>query len=587
MKKVVKSLMVGIVVLLFAAVFPPVVAQEVEQESSYGPGEGAPIVEPNFGGDPTNLNPLLISDGPSADVAARLFPDFVGIDPFTGATTPGAVNTIVADWSVSDDGRTYTFTLRDDYFWNDGTPVTSADVLYAYEAMASGEIDSPRIGDIASIETVEAPDPQTVVITFAEADCAALSSIDSITPVPAHVFTELFGTDYAAMNDADYNLNPTVTAGSFSFANFRAGEQVTLVANQDYPDSPVGHVVPEGWVQRQLANQTVVVDEFLAGNLTVIDSVPEDRQAELEALSAAGEVQMFEAPASGWQFISFNLADPTNPQNAVDENGNPIDQGHHPIFGDVRVRQAFALGVDHAALNEGAFSGQGIPVASPVLSYSWAYNDALEPWPYDPEAAMALLDEAGWIDHDNDPSTPRIAQGALYAEDGTPLAFDLTSFSGNTSVDSTAVLIQDQLGRIGFQVNLDIIEFQSMLEKLDGQTFDTIMLFFNGFDPTNPDELKDLYTPIGDVVGSGFNSGSYNNPEVTELFTQARTLPGCDQAERKALYDRIQEILHDELPMYWVNTSIVPVAARGDLENFSPTENSLRWNMPAWGYQLE
>ncbi len=85
----------------------------------------------------------------------------------------------------------------------------------------------------------------------------------------------------------------------------------------------------------------------------------------------------------------------------------------------------------------------------------------------------------------------------------------------------------------------------------------------------------------------GFNSGSYNNPEVTELFTQARTLPGCDQAERKALYDRIQEILHDELPMYWVNTSIVPVAARGDLENFSPTENSLRWNMPAWGYQLE
>src|SRR5690606_24080192 len=137
-------------------------------------------------------------------------------------------------------------------------------------------------------------------------------------------------TDYAAMNTADYNLNPEVTGGIFAFANFRPGEQVTLIANQDYPDAP-GGVIPEGFIQRQMANQTVVVDEFLAGNLTLVDSVPDDRDAELKALAASGDIQLYESLSSGWQYLGFNLADPTNPQNGLDADGSPVDQGHHPI----------------------------------------------------------------------------------------------------------------------------------------------------------------------------------------------------------------------------------------------------------------
>jgi peptide/nickel transport system substrate-binding protein len=572
------------VLLALLAIAIPAAAQDV------GPGEGAPIIWPNFGGDPTNINPLLISDGPSQDVAAFLWPNFLKINPETGAVEPGTRDQIVSDWTISDDGTVYTFSLRDDYFWSDGTPVTSADVKYAFDAIASGELDSPLGSFITNIASLEAPDPQTVVITFNEADCTALSAARVIPPVPAHVFTELFGTDFAAMNSSDFNLNPTVAGAEFTFGNFRPGEQVTLLANQQYPDSTIGYVAPQGWVQRQLASQTVVVEEFLAGNLTVIDSVPEDREAELRALADAGEVQWFEGPASGWQFLAFNLADPTNPQPAQDENGEFIDQGNHPIFGDVRVRKAFAHAIDHDALNQGAFSGSGIPVASPLLSYSWAYNENLSPYAFDPELAGQLLDEAGFVDHDNDPSTPRVAtEDALYAEAGTPLRFTLTTFSGNTSVDSSAVLMQDQLRRVGFDVQLEIIEFQSMLEKLDGQTFDTIMLFFGGFDASNPDELRALFTEEGDIPGSGFNAGSYYNEEVTALFNQARSLPGCDQAERKVLYDRIQELIMDDMPMYFVNTSIVPVVVQGDVENidYMPGPGGLTHNITAWTSQLE
>jgi len=576
MNKAGRFLLLGIVVLLLAALALPLSAQD--QPAA---GEGAPIVWPNFGGDPTNFNPLLISDGPSQDIAVEMYPDFLRINPQTGSIDPNTPNAIASSWTVSDDGRVYTFTIRDDYVWSDGTPVSAQDVKYAYDAIMSGAIDTPLSGLITGIDSLEAPDDHTVVVTFAQADCTALSTLKTIPPVPSHLFMQLFGTDYAQMNDADFNTNPTVTGGIFNFSNFRPGEQVTLTANQDYPDAP-GGVIPQGFIQRQLANQTVVVDEFNSGNLTVIDSVPEDRQAELDAKAATGDVQEFKTLSSGWQFLAFNLADPTNPQNGLDENGDPIDQGHHPLFGDVRVRQAVAYATDHDALNVGAFSGNGIPVAGPLLTTSWAYNQDLQPYPYDPDKAMQLLDEAGFIDDDNDPSTPRVAKGALYAPDGTPLSFAITSYGGNTSVDSTLVLMQDQLKRVGFDVKLDILEFQTMLDKLDGQTFDSIMLFFGGFDASNPDELKGLFAPDGDVLNSGFNSWSYDNPEVAALFDQARTLPGCDQDARKAIYGQIQQILHDDLPVFYVNTSLVPFVVQPDVANFDPLPLSIRWNIYAW-----
>ncbi len=575
MNKAGRYVLLCVVALALTALALPLAAQEL------GPGEGAPIIWPNFGGDPTNFNPLLVSDGPSQDVANMLFSDFININPQTGSIDPGTPGTLAASWTISEDGKVYTFTLRDDYVWSDGTPVVAQDVKYAYDALKSGALDSPLNGYYDGIDSVEAPDEHTLVVTFADADCSALSTLRTLPPVPSHILEPEVGTDYAKMNDVDFNTNPSATNGVFSFQNFRPGEQVTLAANQEYPDAP-GGVIPEGFIQRQLASQTVVVDEFLAGNLTIIDSVPEDRQAELEAKAANGEVQEFKSLGSGWQFLAFNLADPTNPQNGLDENGEPLDQGHHPIFGDVRVRQAVAYATNHEALNQGAFSNTGIPVASPLLTTSWAYNDALQPYPYDPEMAAKLLDEAGFIDDDNDPTTPRVAQGALYAPDGTKLSFAITSFGGNTSVDSTLVLMQDQLKQVGFEVALDILEFQTMLEKLDGQTFDSIMLFFGGFDASNPDELRSLFSAEGDVVNSGFNAWSYNNSEVTDLFAQARYVSGCDQETRKEMYQQIQQILHDDLPVFYVNTSLVPVVVQPDVENFDPLPLSLTWNIYAW-----
>jgi len=577
MNKARRFLLLGAVVGVLAVLAVPLYAQD----QTLGAGEGAPVVWPNFGGDPTNFNPILTNDGPSQQIANFLFPGFVGIDPQSGEIVEHAPGTIADSWTVSPDGTVYTFKLRTDFTWTDGTPVTAQDVKYAFDAIQSGKTNSPLAGNYDSVATLEAPDDHTVVVTFKEADCTALSALSTLPVVPSHTFTQLFGTDYAKMNDSDWNLNPTVTSGVFSFNNFRSGEQVTLAANQKFPDAPNG-VIPQGFIQRQLANQTVVVDEFNAGNLTLIDSVPEDRQAEMDAKGAAGQVQEFKALGSGWQFLAFNLADPNNPQNGLDADGKPIDQGHHPLFGDVRVRQAVAYATNHDALNQGAFSGTGIPVSSPVVGNSPWYDKDLQPYSYDAQKAMQLLDQAGFIDDDNDPSTPRIAKGAMYAPDGTPLSFTITSFSGNTSVDSTLVLMQDELKKVGFDVKLEILEFQTMIQKFQAQTFDASMLFFGGFNPTNPDDQKTLFTATGDVVGSGFNVSSYDDPSLAALYDQARTVPGCDQAKRQDLYNQIQAKIMQDIPWFFVNTSLVPAVAQPDLKGWDPNVNSLSWNIYGW-----
>lgn len=575
-----------IVFVLSALVLSVIAGSAVAQEAAdgtLGAGEGAPIVEPNFGGDIATLNPILVADGSSQDVVDRLFPILIGADPDTGLPVKGGLGAMATDWTVSDDGMVYTFTLRDDWKWSDGTPVTSADMKYTFDAATSGDVDSRITAAIDNIASVEAPDPSTVVVTFKTADCEALGTTKYLIFVPAHKYAEVYPalTDMTA--DSEYNLNPTVTGGDFTFANFRAGEQVTLLADQNYPDSQLGYVVPEGWVYKQVADQLVGVEQFLAGSVTFIDSVPDDKADELEQMGTAGELIYKEAPSASWHYMIFNTADPKNPQSGKDADGNLIDQGHHPLFGDVRVRQALALSVDHEALNAGAFNGRGNPIGSFVLPASWGYNDAVAPWPYDPEQAAALLDEAGFVDDDNDPATPRVAtDDALYAEPGTSLTFDFTTFSGNPTMEATAVLVQDQVSRTGFKMNLDIIEFQTMIGKLLAQTFDTAALFIGPFDVNNPGEALELLDASGDIIDSGLNAGSYHNPEVTKLLEEARSLPGCDPAARKALYDTAQEIVRNDLPVYFFTNSSVPYVAQADLLNYDPRARSIRWNITMW-----
>lgn len=579
-----KILLVGLCLALLGIIAVPVIGQDV------GPGEGAPVINPNFGGDIATLNPIIADDGSSNDIIDLIYPDFLEVSVDTGVITAGAAGSMVTDWTISEDGMVYTFTLRDDWFWDDGTPVTSADIQYVWDAIQDEELlANGNLLDVKDkVASVESPDAQTVVITFKGAACNAIDTAAAINPVPAHVYRELFGDDYAAMNESEDNLNPTVSAGRFKFLNFRPGEQVTLIANQDYPDAAGGAVIPEGFIDKVVTDQTIQTEQFLAGDLSYMN-VPQGRQDELQALVDAGEYQGTQTRRFNIRFVALNTADSNNPQPGRDEDGNDIDQGIHRLFGDVRVRQALNYAVDFGAINEGVFFGAGLQVPTHSGATNWVDISDIEPYPFDPDQAAALLEDAGWIDEDGDGI--RECHGCLYATEvdadfeGEPLAFELLTNSGNVSQEALGNVLSDLWGEIGFDVDFAPIDFNVLVDTFTGQDFDAVMIFWGFGFPEDPDGIRVTFGPENDEPGSGFNAVSYNNARVNELLDTALVLPGCDVTERAALYHEAYQILRDDSPWLWLGGSTGLVVAQNNIENFERREtHSLPsfWNVENW-----
>jgi peptide/nickel transport system substrate-binding protein len=575
MRQFYKIVLLGLCLAIIAAL--PALAQEET-------GSGAPVIQPNFGADIATLNPIIADDGTSVGVINLIYPFFLAVDPETGYYAPSARGGIVSNWEISEDGRTYTFTIRDDWNWSDGTPITSEDVKYVWDAIQDPNVAAngnllPLRDFIAS---VEAPDAQTLVITFNDALCNSLDNAASIPVVPSHVYKELYGTDYSLMNDSDFNLNPTVSAGPFVFQNYRPGEQVTLLAYEGYPDTYSGAVIPEGYILKNVTDQTVQVEQFLAGQLTNM-SAPSNRQDELQELVDAGEYQGYLGGRWNMRFVGLNLADPENPQPGLDEDGEAIPQGNHPIFGDVRVRQALQYAINFEDLNVGAFGGFGIQSATHSVPFSWSNNDDIQPYPFDTAQAASLLEEAGWTDSDGDGI--RECNGCEFAEPGATLSFELLTNAGNTSQEALGTLLQAQWGDVGFDVTFSPIDFNVLVETFQAQTFDAVMIFWGFGFPVDPDGVDVTFGPVNDVPGVGFNAVSYNNPRVNELLDQARTLPGCDQAERKVLYDEVLQILHDESPWIWLGGAQVLSVAQPGVEGWAPNPQAglqTNYNIDSW-----
>ncbi|MDE2857838.1 MAG: ABC transporter substrate-binding protein, partial [Chloroflexota bacterium] len=152
--------------------------------------DGGILIGTNFGGDPTNMNPLISNNTVELALNEFLFPSLYNIDPETRAPMRAGRNDqdngLALDWAISDDGLVYTFTLRDDVTWNDGAPVTAFDYKFTFDALASGETSSPRTDVLQSVESVEAVDAATLVVTLKLASCRVIEELDDFGILPQH-----------------------------------------------------------------------------------------------------------------------------------------------------------------------------------------------------------------------------------------------------------------------------------------------------------------------------------------------------------------------------------------------------------------
>lgn len=501
------------------------------------------LVEVN---DPQNFNPILALDGASRRVVQVLWPFLFQNDPMTGLAVNGGGLTT---WEISEDGLTYTFTIREDALWSDGSPITAQDVKFTYEAGVSDLVESTVRGQLSQIASINIVDDQTFEIVLNSVNCAFFSDLSNIPILPA----SRYAADFSDFNTSDFNTTPDIAGGPYVLTEWLPDEFIRFTANPNYFGG-----VPKiaNLIIRPIADPTITIQALQAGEIDYATL----NAAQLEQLGDQSNLNISTFAANSILAFSMNWADPANPQAAYAEDGSMVEQTPHPIFSDLLVRQAIALGIDKDAIVTSLGEGGGVRTPSFVApSITWAFNNALDATPYDPARAAELLDEAGWVLNETT---------GIREKDGQPLKFDFVFTPADPAYEPVALIAQDQLTQLGMDVTLNSQDGSVWLGTVLGQAYDMTVFSWGG--GPEPNVWAPFMTSTLDIPNAGFNHASYINPQADELIKNGLSLPGCDSETRGDIYKELQQMLHDDVAYDFIYATTSNYVVNKRVQNFNP-----------------
>ncbi len=429
---------------------------------------------------------------------------------------------LAESWEISDDGLSYTFQLREGVTFHDGTPFNAEAVKFNFERMLDEAHPFHDTGpfplsfNFSAVEDVTAVDDTTVEFTLSEPFAPFLSNLAYPTGLivsPAAV--EQFGEDYGR--------NPSGT-GPFRFAEWLANQRVVIAANPDYWDGPPAL---EAVVFRPITDANTRMAEMLAGGLDIMVEAPPDSIAQFRD---APDFTVHEQAGPHVWYLILNMKE------------GP--------FENQAVRQAVNFAVDKEALVNDVLQGTAEISAGPVPpAFAWAYNEEVEPYPYDPDRARELLEEGGY--------------------DGEEIVFYVTE-GGSGMLDPVAMgtAIQADLAAVGMNVRIETYEWNTFLGQVNPGLEGKAQMAQMAWMTNDPDTLPflTLRTAAWPEEG-GFNSGYYSNPDVDEMLDEARRT--TDPEERASLYRDVQEIVHEEAPWLFVANWVQGAVTTANIEGFS------------------
>jgi len=368
------------------------------------------------------------------------------------------------------------FTLRQGVRWHDGAPFTSSDVAFTYHALIDERVASPEISDYDLVASLKTPTPYDVIVRYKKPFSPALLSwMQSI--LPAHLLEKVDPAKWPEL----YNRHPIGT-GPFKFGEWKTNEYIRLVRNPGYYlgspwlDSIVFRVLPDP-LTLQLAFQTHQVD-FWNAEPWAVKGVEKDPRFDI-----------FSAAGNSYNYIGWNL--------------------QRPLFSDLRVRQALAHAVNIPQMIKYIIYGRGVQSTGIFTPKMWFFDPKVQPLTYDPIAARALLDAAGW----------KPGPDGIRVKDGKRLSFTLLTNNGNDVRRDIATLVQDDLKQVGIEVKVEIYEWAVLLKRfVDKGEFDAIVL---GWGLGNDFDQYQIWN--SDQVQPGeLNFIHYSNPTVDHLLSDLR-----------------------------------------------------------------
>lgn len=465
----------------------------------------------NYGeyGRPATLDPVTSNDMIALRISELLF---------NGLTTINEKQEVVPDLAerseISEDGKVYTFYLRQDVFWHpkageEPVAFTADDVVFTYEIMMHPETITPLKVRYEFIESVEKIDAHTIKFTLKRPILNALAKF-SFKIIPKH------GPENKAfLSREDPFVHHPIGTGPYMLRNITADREVILVANENYYK---GRPHIDKFVTRPFADQNIMGQALL---FNAIDMIVLVNHRDIPQIQGDKRFVLQPYNALSYSFFGFNV--------------------RNPLLADKRVRQAFAHAVNRQEMLDSFFQGQGTLISGPFAPGSWAYNLDIQPVAFDPEKAMDLLKEAGF---------EKNADGIMEKE-GIPLSLTLKVPIAKESeaVKRVVLAFKNYLGRIGVKIEGEFLEWMAWKEDVFlHHDFD---LMFASWVFDDSADISSLFHSA--EIGPWKNNfGGYSNPMVDGLIVESKLT--LDHEKRRTINRKLHATISEESPYLFLWT---------------------------------
>jgi peptide/nickel transport system substrate-binding protein len=482
------------------------------------------------------LVPFLADDAPSSGICSLIFSGLTKIDKDLEV-----IGDLARDWEVSEDKLTITFYLKEGVQWQDGRELTADDIKFTYQAILDPKNASPYIASYQDIEEIKIIDKHTVQFKYQRPYAPALSKL-GMGIIPKHILED------ENIRESPFKRQPT-GSGPYKLATWKTDQYTILDSFGDYFE---GAPYIDRYVMRIIPDETIQFLELITTQIDYMNLSPYQYRYRTETEKFRQRFKRYKYLARSYSYIGYNLDD--------------------PLFKDKRVRQALSYAIDKKAIIEGVLMGLGEECTGPFLKDSLYYNEEARRYPYNPDKAKRLLEEAGWVYSEKD---------EVLKKDGEEFSFRLVTNQGNKQRQDIATIVQRNWSRIGIKVDVQTIAWQAFInEFIDKRNFQAVILGWTI--PIDPDIYNVWHS--SSAREGGLNFIGYKNSLVDRLIEEGRAT--FDQEERAQVYQKIHALLAEEQPYTFLYFPYSLPAVHRRFRGIEPASAGLMYNFIDW-YVLE